>query len=78
MSLEIDTVFRRRANNRSLVFVAFRALAARVQLYRRRRATERALANLNAQELQDIGLVRTHDGYRKLHHDRLGAGYWNV
>lgn len=77
MTLEIDTVFRRRANNRSLVFTAVRMLAASVRSYKRRRSTERALARLNAQELNDIGLVRTSNGYKKLHHDRLGAGYWN-
>ncbi|CTQ73706.1 DUF1127 domain-containing protein [Roseibium alexandrii] len=77
MSLEIDTVFRRRAHNRSLFLTAIRTLAASVQLYLRRRSTERALARLSNQELDDIGLVRTNRGYRELHHDRLGASYWN-
>lgn len=77
MSLEIDTVFRRRANNRGLVLTAIYTMAAGVHRYLRRRATERALSRLNAHELDDIGLVRTERGYRALRHDRLGAKYWN-
>jgi|GEM_PF-1585002 len=77
MSLEMETVFRRRANNRGLVFHAVRALAAGVRLHLRRRATDRALAHLNQQELMDIGLIRTDRGYKELHRDRYGAGYWH-
>lgn len=77
MSLEIDTVFRSRAHSRGLLFSAIRALAGWLRGYFRRRATDRALANLNAHELWDIGLVRTETGYRQLHRDRFGAEYWN-
>ncbi len=77
MSLEIDTVFRRRAHNRGLVLTAIRAMAASVHGYLRRRATVRALTRLSSQELEDIGLVRTDRGYRQLHHDRIGASYWD-
>jgi uncharacterized protein YjiS (DUF1127 family) len=78
MTLEIETVFRRRANNRGLVFTAVRIVAARIRVYLRRRATDRALAHLNNEELDDIGLVRTNHGYREIHHDRLGSRFWNV
>ncbi|MCV0429160.1 MAG: DUF1127 domain-containing protein [Roseibium sp.] len=77
MSLEIETVFRSRAHSRSRLLSAFRVLAAELRRYYRRRATAKALSHLNSQELRDIGLVRTETGYRELHHDRVGADYWN-
>lgn len=78
MSLELETVFHRRAHARGLVLDAVCRLAAEFRAYRRRRATARALHGLTASELKDIGLVRTVDGYRGLRRDRYGAGYWNV
>ncbi|MBO6510831.1 MAG: DUF1127 domain-containing protein [Roseibium sp.] len=77
MSLEIETVFVSRARARSVLLSALRACAAELGRVYRRRATARALSRLTQKELQDIGLVRTHSGYRSLHHDRLGAEYWD-
>jgi uncharacterized protein YjiS (DUF1127 family) len=77
MSLEIETVFRSRARARSVLLSALRAFAAELGRIHKRRSTARALSRLTTKELQDIGLVRTHFGYRKLHHDRFGADYWN-
>ncbi|MEO9530611.1 DUF1127 domain-containing protein [Roseibium sp.] len=77
MSVEIDTVFRSRANSRGLLLSALGVCVAEVRRYFARRATNRALARLGPEELKDIGLVRTEFGYRELHHDRLGAPYWN-
>lgn len=77
MSVEIETVFVSRARARSVVLSALRACAAELGRAYKRRATSRALSRLTAKELQDIGLVRTHFGYRKLHQDRLGADYWD-
>lgn len=76
MSVEIDTVFRSRAHSRGLLLSALRALVARVRRYHDRRATDRALSCLNDDDLRDIGLMRTPDGYRELHSDRFGAGRW--
>ncbi|WP_299809706.1 DUF1127 domain-containing protein [uncultured Roseibium sp.] len=82
MSIEIETVFHRRARSRSLLVSgllvsALGVLAAELRKYFRRRATARALAHLSADDLKDIGLARTQFGYRELHQDRLGADYWN-
>ncbi|POF34254.1 DUF1127 domain-containing protein [Roseibium marinum] len=82
MSVEIDTVFHRRARSRSLLVSgllvsALGVLASELRRYFRRRATARALSHLTADDLKDIGLVRTEFGYRELHHDRLGADYWH-
>jgi uncharacterized protein YjiS (DUF1127 family) len=77
MSVEIDTVFRHRAHSRGLVLSVLGACAAGLRRYLARRATYRALSHLNAEELKDIGLVRTQNGYRELHRDRLGATWWN-
>lgn len=76
MSYEIDTVFRSRAHSRGLVFTALRLCADELRRYFRRRSTARALSHLNDEELKDIGLIRTGQGYRELHHDRFGAYYW--
>jgi len=76
MSVEIDTVFRSRANSRGLLFSALRALAAGLRSYRDRRATDRALSCLSDDDLRDIGLMRTPDGYREMSSDRFGAGRW--
>ncbi|MEM5581366.1 DUF1127 domain-containing protein [Roseibium sp. AS2] len=78
MSVEIDTVFRSRANSRGLLLSALGVCVAEVRRYFARRATNRALAHLSETDLKDIGLVRTRYGYRELHHDRLGATWWNV
>lgn len=77
MSVEIETVFRSRAHSRGLLLSALRICAAELRRYFRRRATHKALSHLTAQDLKDIGLVRTEFGYRELHQDRLGADYWN-
>ncbi|PVB60703.1 DUF1127 domain-containing protein [Labrenzia sp. 011] len=77
MSIEIETVFRRRARSRSLLVSALGVLAAELRRYFRRRATARALSHLTEDDLRDIGLVRTEFGYRELHHDRFGADYWD-
>ncbi len=77
MTIEIDTVFRSRAHSRSLVLSALRVFAEELRGYFRRRATRRALDRLTQTELTDIGLVRTHDGYKEIHQDRYGAYYWN-
>jgi uncharacterized protein YjiS (DUF1127 family) len=66
MSVEIDTVFRSRANSRSLLLSVLRACVAGLRNYHRRRATDRALSCLNDDDLRDIGLMRTPDGYREV------------
>jgi len=76
MSVEIDTVFRSRAHSRGLLFSALRAFVVRVRRYLDRRATDRALYYLNDDDLRDIGLMRTPDGYREVSSDRFGAGRW--
>ncbi|MCR9061040.1 MAG: DUF1127 domain-containing protein [Rhodobacteraceae bacterium] len=76
MSYEIDTVFRSRAQSRSVVFTALRICADELRRYFRRRATARALSHLNEEELKDIGLMRTGQGYRELHQNRYGAKLW--
>ncbi|GAA0780210.1 DUF1127 domain-containing protein [Roseibium denhamense] len=76
MSLEITTVFRSRAHNRSLLLSALHSLADRFRRHMQRRATFKALDGLNEHELEDIGLMRTGSGYRELRHDRFGAAYW--
>jgi len=76
MSLEIETVFRRRAHNRGLLLAALHVLAEKLRRYFIRRATHRALSGLNDAELQDIGLMRTSTGYRELHKDRIRRGDW--
>jgi len=77
MSVEIETVFRNRAQSRGLLLSALRVCTAGLRRYFRRRAAHRALSHLTQQELKDIGLIRTELGYRELHQDRLGADYWN-
>lgn len=76
MSLEIDTIFRSRAHSRSLLLSALRACAEGLRDYFNRRATDRALSYLNDDDLRDIGLMRTPDGYRELRSDRFGPGCW--
>jgi len=66
MSIEIDTVFRSRAHSRGRLFSTLRACAAGIRRYHTRRATARALAHLNEDELRDIGLMRTPEGYREI------------
>lgn len=77
MTLEIQTVFRSRAQSRSLLLSALRRLVDDCRRYAARRATHRALSHLNEAELQDIGLIRTELGYRELHADRRGDNWWN-
>ncbi|GAB2206720.1 hypothetical protein ROS1_35370 [Roseibium sp. ROS1] len=74
MSLEIDTIFRSRANSRSVLFSALRVCVAEFRNYLRRRETNRALSRLNESELKDIGLQRTELGYSELHDDRFKLG----
>ncbi|GAB2185308.1 DUF1127 domain-containing protein [Roseibium sp. LAB1] len=74
MSLEIDTIFRSRANSRSVLFSALRVCAAEFRNYLRRRETNRALSRLSESELKDIGLQRTELGYNELHDDRFKLG----
>ncbi|WP_434053850.1 MAG: DUF1127 domain-containing protein [Roseibium sp.] len=76
MSYEIESVFRSRAHSRSIVFTVLRVCADKFRRYSRRRTTARALSHLNAEELKDIGLMRTELGYRQLHQDRYGADFW--
>lgn len=76
MSVEIDTVFRSRANSRGLLLSVLGACVAGIRRYHQRRATERALSCLSENDLRDIGLMRTPDGYRELQSDRFGAGRW--
>lgn len=76
MSVEIDTVFRHRAHSRGLVLSVLGACAAGLRRHLARRATYRALSRLSADELKDIGLVRTETGYRDLREDRFGATWW--
>ena len=71
MSLEIETIFRSRANSRGALFSALRVLAAEFRTYLRRRETHRALSRLSDSELRDIGLQRTELGYIELQDDRL-------
>ncbi|MCK7613679.1 DUF1127 domain-containing protein [Roseibium sediminicola] len=66
MSLEIDTVFRSRANSRGLLLSVLRACVAGLRNYHQRRATDRALSCLSDEDLRDIGLMRTSDGYREM------------
>lgn len=77
MSIDIETVFRGRASSGSLLLSVLHAGAAGIRRALARRATRKALAHLGEAELKDIGLVRTRDGYRELHHDRFGASWWN-
>ncbi|MEP3046802.1 MAG: DUF1127 domain-containing protein [Roseibium sp.] len=77
MGHELETVFRSRVQSRSIVFATLRVFVTWVRRYMRRQAEYRALSRLTCHELEDIGLVRTQTGYRKLHQDRLGANYWN-
>jgi len=78
MSLEINTVFRRRAHSRGLLLSALRVLAAEFRQYLRRRETHRALSRLSESELKDIGLQRTELGYREMHEDRIRLGPRNA
>lgn len=78
MSLEIDTVFRRRAHSRGLLLYALRVLATEFRQYLRRRETHRALSRLSESELKDIGLQRTELGYSEMHEDRIRLGPRNV
>ncbi len=77
MTNEIDIVFRHRANGLGVLLAALRVCAGGVRNYFRHRHTRRVLSHLSDDALKDIGLVRTHSGYRELHQDRLGADYWN-
>lgn len=77
MSVEIETVFRRPAQSSRTLLALVRVCADGLRRYLRRRATARALAHLNEEELKDIGLIRTPRGYRELHQDRIGAFYWD-
>lgn len=72
MSLEIETVFRSRANSRGVVLAAFRGLAEQLRRYLVRRATDRALSRLSDEELRDIGLYRTSFGYEQIPDERRG------
>ncbi|MEE4010587.1 DUF1127 domain-containing protein [Roseibium sp. FZY0029] len=74
MSLEIDTIFRSRANSRGVLFSALRVCVAEFRNYLRRRETHRALSRLSESELKDIGLQRTELGYSELHDDRFKLG----
>lgn len=77
MGHEMETVFRSRVQSRSIVLAALRVCTNWIYQRMRQRAANRALSRLTSHELKDIGLVKTQTGYRKLHHDRLGADYWN-
>lgn len=71
MSLEIETVFRNRAQSRGLLLSALGACAAWFRGYLRRRATHKALAHLTDEDLRDIGLMRTAYGYEEIPEERL-------